>query len=94
MTEQDVLEMCRECQIPEHMHSGIVDYVVRSVPPGSFMLAVLENDLVGAAARADHINIQHLANYAALLYQLPRNCWGDVNTVNDWLLKGIAGVSG
>jgi len=85
MTEADVLELCVESGIPEHMHSAVISYVVDHLQPGGFLTAVLENNLMEAASRADSTNIQHLENYARLLYNLPRNCWGDPSVVDKWL---------
>ena len=42
--------------VPAHMVDGLVLYVEDGIPPGSFLLAVLENNLAGAAALADEIN--------------------------------------
>lgn len=87
MTEAQIIGLCHECKIPEHMHSGVVNYLVHHIEPGDFLLAVLCNDLVGAAGRADNVNQKHLVEWATLLYQIPRNTWGDEKTVQDWLSK-------
>ncbi len=74
--------------IPEHMHQGIIDYVEHGTPPGSFLEAVLRNDLVAAAAHADDINKHHLFDYAVLLHnELPSGCWGSGRRIDEWILQ-------
>lgn len=52
-------------------------------PFGSFLTAVLANDLVGAFAHADEVNQQLMQEYAAYLYnEMPGRC-GDP-TVDYW----------
>jgi|688.fasta_scaffold87451_7 hypothetical protein len=37
-------------------------------PPGSFVQAVVDNDLMGAFSRADHINKEFIGFYCKLVY--------------------------
>lgn len=47
--------------------------------PGSFLEAVLTNDLVNAVFRADDENLKQLKEIVAYCYNnLPHNIWGDV----------------
>lgn len=71
--------------IPEHMHSGIIGYVEDGWRPGSFLNAVLCNNLFEAASCADDINRYHLYEYAHLLYEIPRACWGSQEVVDEWV---------
>lgn len=72
--------------IPEHMRDGVRMYVFDFVEPGGFLTAVLENDLAGAVARADHINLQHIAEWGQfLLWAMPRAAWGSPEAVQSWL---------
>jgi hypothetical protein len=72
--------------IPEHMHDGVLNYVFDFVEPGGFLTAVLENDLAGAVARADHINIHAIAEWGQfLMWAMPRAAWGSPEAVNEWL---------
>lgn len=49
---------------------------------GGFVTAILANDLVGAAKRADSVNKQLLFEYADYLYnRLPRTMWGSYDIV-------------
>ena len=49
--------------LPEHMSQHVIDYFEQGYPPGSFLRAVLENDLMEAFVHADDINSHHIKNY-------------------------------
>lgn len=56
--------------------------------PGSFLTAVLENDLAEAVGRADFQNIEVLPAIVAFVYRnLPSPCWGSKEKVEAWLVK-------
>ena len=72
--------------LPEHMQDGARLYIENRIPPGSFMTAVLENNLVEAAARADSINKHALLDWAQWLYsECPSIAWGSPAAVDRWL---------
>ena len=72
--------------IPEHMHYGLAEYLVAGVPQGSFLMAVLKNDLKEAVARADLKNVDHLPEFVGFLYShAPGNCWGSPGAVLQWI---------
>lgn len=72
--------------ISEHLHGGLVRYLVYRIRPGSFLTAVLENDLKTAVAKADSISRQMLPELVDFLYRLaPRKCWGSVEAVDAWV---------
>ena len=63
--------------LPEHMREGARLYLEHGIEPGGFLTAVLCNDLVGAYARADHINRERMEHWAAWLYHnCPSPAWG------------------
>lgn len=78
--------------VPEHMRDSILMWIETPVAPrmlGSFLYAVLCNDLVGAFACADDENargmrgwVEYLTNYA------PRGCYGSVEAVKAWHASG------
>ena len=73
-------------RLPEHMQSGAQDYVERRYPPGGFLAAVLENDLVGAFGKADKDNAAAMAEWARWLWnEAPSQCWGSPAKVKAWL---------
>ena len=61
-------------------------YVNDRCPTGSFLRAVLSNDLMDACARADMRNQRRLPEIASYIYNnLPMLCWGSLNKVESWL---------
>ena len=71
--------------LPEHMRRPAEDYVERGYPPGSFLRAVLANNLVEAFAHADAVNLAAMHTWAAWLWnEAPRNCWGSPERVATW----------
>ena len=61
-------------------------YTKDRIPTGGFLTAVLENDLMGAIARADHINIQRLPEICKYIYnELPSSIWGSREKVRKHL---------
>ena len=76
----------RGMTIPVHMVEALERYIQKRIKPGSFLTAVLSNDLFGACGRADSDNAQILPAYAAYLYnEAPAACWGSVEKVQNWL---------
>lgn len=76
-------------EIPSYMGQGLIDYVEKGVPPGGFLTAVLENDLVGACGKADLNNLKAIPAYAGYLYnKVPSGCWGSPEKVTAWIKAG------
>lgn len=72
--------------IPEHMHGGLKRYIENGIEPGSFLMAVLENNLKEAFGCADHINAQKIGDYVRYLYNYsPSPCWGSPEKVAQWI---------
>lgn len=78
----------RQWYIPPHMLEAVEEYVKHGRPPGDFLRAVLENDLMRACGRADDENIANLPAYVCYLYnEAPSSCHGSRDAVNAWLEK-------
>jgi len=71
MNAKQIRQLIEDAQkvhpIPEHTAQSLIDYVEHGWQPGSFLTAVLENDLGGAAFRADMENKLCLANIAMIV---------------------------
>lgn len=75
--------------LPEHMHEGISWWIEKGEPHpktmGSFQRAVLENDLMGAVGKADHINQLYIARWCDFLYNFaPEDCHGSPEKLLAW----------
>lgn len=53
MNEANLITTLEECRVPSKLHGGLVRYVARGIRPGSFLSAVLANNLAQAVVRAD-----------------------------------------
>jgi hypothetical protein len=72
--------------VPAAMHEGVLGYLLRGHHPGSFLEAVLSNDLKEACARADELNQPRLFQYVFFLYNYaPLEAWGSPQHVADWI---------
>ncbi len=62
-------------------------YANHHVSTGSFLRAVLENDLMGAIGRADNQNHADLREICMYVYNElePGTCWGSKEKVKEWL---------
>ena len=73
-------------EIPEHLREGLKRYYFKGVMPGSFLRAVLENDLKGAFSSGDSESLDHLEEIVIFLYNyLPMDSWGSKKIVQDWI---------
>lgn len=74
------------CHVPPHMLEGLLRYIEHGIAPGSFLMAVLQNDLKEACVRADEVNLRSLPAYVTALYNYaPEACWGSPQKVNEWM---------
>ena len=79
--------------LPEHMQQPMSDYIEKGIAPGSFLSAVLSNDLMGAFGRADSTNIYRIKDFASFLYNhAPSLCHGSPTRVAKWI--EIGGLNG
>ena len=72
--------------IPPHMRDGVRRYFFNGIAGGSFLTAVLSNDLMGALGKADDENIGALPQYGVFLYNyVPAESFGSPARVKAWL---------
>lgn len=93
---EEALQQGLNRHIPWHMHGAVKRYIMDGVQPGSFLTAVLENDLFGAYGRADLVNAKALPEYVQFIYSYaPAACWGSPSKVKAWIEHdGLEGVYG
>lgn len=71
--------------IPDSCLDALIRYIIRGDPLGSFLEAIIRNDLVESAARADMENIQILHVYASFLFNFaPGTSWGSKDAIDKW----------
>ncbi len=73
-------------ELPRYMIAGMVNYLVKHLEPGSFMGALLENDLATSVRRADPTNRLKLRSWLSFMErELPLDAWGSKKSVRLWL---------
>jgi len=76
--------------LPEHMQGAMKRYMEHGIEPGSFLMAILTNDLMGAFGRADHINRERIGDYCQWLYNnSPAGSHGSRESVNAWMKRRL-----
>lgn len=69
----------------DDLRPGLQRWVSDSIEPGSFLRAVLKNDLIGACEMADDYNQRHLFDIVLYCYRhLPPGSWGSQNDYFAW----------
>lgn len=77
-----------EKNIPYDIKSSLDRYVNDGIETGSFLRAVLENNLIDSVGKADYQNSKILPEICSYVYNyLPSNCWGSKEKVNKWLKR-------
>ena len=75
--------------LPEHMRDAARLYIEQGIPPGSFLQAVICNDLFGAYRRADDINQAAMRDWVVFFYnEAPAACFGSEKQYSAWLKHG------
>jgi hypothetical protein len=75
----------RQFVIPEHVMPALLRWIEHGVPPGSFLSAVLENNLKEAVGNADADCLANLPALVGYLYnEAPAMCWGSPERVAAW----------
>ena len=73
-------------EIPKRMQDALLRYVDDGVEPGSFLRAVIDNNLRDAVGCADSENLPLLHLYVAWFYNVPpAGCWGGAKQRAAWL---------
>jgi hypothetical protein len=77
--------------LDEEIIESIRFYVKSGLEPGSFLTAVICNDLKEACARADRENIRRLPAIVAYFYnETPSPCWGSRARMDAWMSAKMA----
>lgn len=92
-TDLDAMDI-NYTSLPAHMQDAMRRYVEHGIQPGSFLTAVLSNDLIDAMRRADDVNLHALPAYGRfLINEAPCGCFGSPETFQAWCKSGgLTGV--
>jgi hypothetical protein len=75
--------------LPDHLRAGMRRYVECGIETGSFLRAVLENDLEQVISRAaPGLDQTDLYAIALFVRGLPAEAWGSPEKVRAWIAKG------
>jgi hypothetical protein len=78
--------------LPTYMVEGIKAYIEEGRPAGSFLMALLTNNLVNAVMKADETNLRYIRNWALFLHnEAPSECWGSAEKVLAWQSRALSG---
>jgi len=79
--------------LPNDLIETLTAYRDHGRPTGGFLQAVLENNLMEAMGRADHINRHMLFDICQWVYDyMPSVAWGDRERVTAWIKqRGLEG---
>lgn len=84
--EIKIKEFARVFGINEAISGGVLRYVMHRIPTGDFLRAVLANDLMDAAGRADAVNGPRLMLIARFVYNaVPGRARGSTDAVDAWV---------
>jgi len=71
--------------VPAHMRDGFLRYVAFGMGMGGFGSALLSNDLMGAYAKGDDMNIRCMKDWVTFLYNYaPAGCYGSAQCYTEW----------
>lgn len=77
-------------QVPAHTLQAIDNYIEHRYEPGSFLCAVLTNNLRDAIGSADHINrmkLKEIVEY--IVWEIPAIAWGSPEKVAAWCAEEV-----
>jgi hypothetical protein len=72
--------------VPAHLVEGLRRYFEHGIAPGSFLRAVLENDLAEAVRRGDPESLGRIRAIVSFLdMEAPAPSWGSPEKVRAWI---------
>lgn len=86
MTREEVHLKALKAGVPDHLIEGLQRYIVDGIRPGSFLQAVITNNLREAVFKADPDSLAGLPRVVAfMLWDAPDACWGSQSIMADWI---------
>lgn len=85
-TEEAFVQKAHQFKVPEHTIPSLTGFFMDGIPVGSFLHAVLTNDLKLACAKADIYNQKALWDIVNFCYNtLAYSSWGSQEAYDGWL---------
>jgi hypothetical protein len=84
----------RQLELPEWTHEELLDYIHRGQFCGSFLEAILSNDLKQAVNRCMQHEMEFIPRFIIFLTNhAPMGCWGSPENYDQWRkIGGLAGL--
>ena len=92
--EQRITIQLYKSKVPENMHDSIIRYILFGTHPGGFFRAVLANDLMESARRADPDDLKALPAFAHFLHNYTYiEMYGSLEKMKHWMeIGGLHGL--
>ena len=88
MNEAELRTSLNECNVPQHLHDGLVRYMLYGILPGNFLTAVLENDFEGAVFSSSGEQFSTLRALAMFLHwHVPSYTHGSMASVRKYEVR-------
>lgn len=72
-------------KVPEHLREGLARYVIHGIHPGSFLCAVIDNNLHGAIRYGDDDSLAGIKAIITFLWNsTPAACFGSKDRRFEW----------
>jgi len=85
MDKEERMEEMKRYNIPDHTVGSLTLWIHNALEPGSFLKAVICNDLLGAFIYADDVNKKHIGDIISYMYnRAPMNCWRSKENYMSW----------
>lgn len=81
----ELLEKMEQRNVPEHLRGALARWYEEALPPGSFLMAVLSNNLMESFKRSDTNGLKSLDSLVDFLFHhFPMDAWGSRENVDTW----------
>ncbi len=76
----------QEFRVRAQMMEAIHRYIDDKIYPGSFLQAIISNNLKEAVGCADDDNLRNIPAFVSYFYnEAPTNCWGSKEIMASWI---------
>lgn len=78
--------MCGDTYIPDYLRPGVLRYIEQGITPGSFIGAIICNDLQATIATADPGSLIYIPTIAKWFFNhAPFTCHGNESKYHGWI---------